>query len=221
MHVLCVFVYGRVYLCVCVCVCVQVCMCVCVCVCVCYCVHAASQAPPKTAHPMQDYATHTDDAEHSESSTTGSDSDESYQPSTTTTKQQAASQPCKTTGKRCKPQPRGKQAKSRAPVAVPAAAAAPLPPPGSYYTYAGERVLVPEWPVQQLTHSGRMCRHLGCIIRQVLTDPPAGLPALGVRGHGLTEWGKEVLLRVMARVASVKKRSPDAYAQVRETHACE
>ncbi len=98
------------------------------------------------------------------------------------------------------------------------ARAAPLPPPGSYYEYAGQRVLVPEWPLKKLANNKAMSPALARIIRQVLThDPPIGQHAMGKgRGRlGLSEWGKEVLLRVKAKICALEATEPTAYSEVR------
>ncbi len=66
--------------------------------------------------------------------------------------------------------------------AAPAASPAPLPPPGSYYEYAGERVLVPQWPEQGVRDPKLIAIPLAEIIRCVLlSERPEGKPAMGMK----------------------------------------
>ncbi len=98
------------------------------------------------------------------------------------------------------------------------AQSAPLPPPGSYYEFAGQRVLVPEWPLVRLSSKLQLSTSFVQVIRQsLLEDAPPGEPSLGTRGgnRGLSEWGKEMLLRIKARLAHIERNSPTTYAEVR------
>ncbi len=94
---------------------------------------------------------------------------------------------------------------------------APLPPTGSYYTYAGQRVLVPEWPLIKLRNNKAMSRNLSVLLRQVWTeDAPPGIPELGRKWGktGLSEWGKEMLLRIKAKVSALETSEPTRYREV-------
>ncbi len=98
------------------------------------------------------------------------------------------------------------------------AASAPLPPPGSYYEYAGQRVLVPAWPVIKLRSSKAVSSSLSAVLKQAWNeDAPPGERALALKGssRGLTDWGKEMLLRMKARVAALETTEPAKYAEVR------
>ncbi len=88
--------------------------------------------------------------------------------------------------------------------------------PGTTYKYAGESVTVPQWPQQPLGVSQVPARHLTDIINEVLSSvSPAGGPSLRRGGgRGLSSWGKEVLLRVMAKVKALQKSDPGAYEKV-------
>lgn len=101
-----------------------------------------------------------------------------------------------------------------------AAVAVPLPPPGSYYEYAGQRVLVPDWPDAPARVPQQISPVLGTLVRSLLArEAPRGKPDLYVHSSGrggLTEWGKEVLLRVKARVFVLQTSDPEAYADVSE-----
>ncbi len=96
----------------------------------------------------------------------------------------------------------------------------PLPPPGSYYEYAGQRVLVPEWPAKYVTNNEVLNRNLAHLIRKALTDEkPLGIPEIGGRGPnhgGLSEWGKEVMLRVKAKIQALEKTDRVVYTEVRQ-----
>lgn len=91
----------------------------------------------------------------------------------------------------------------------------PLPPPGAYYEYAGQRVLVPEWP-STMTHSDQyISTTLSLIIRQALADGRAmGLAALCDGGRTLTEWGKELMLRVKAKAHALETFDAMLYGEV-------
>ncbi len=92
-----------------------------------------------------------------------------------------------------------------------------LPPPGSYYEYAGQRVLVPEWPEVQATDGQDIGPALSEVLCQVLLhERPTGTSGMGKRGRGkgLSEWGKEVLLRIMAKVYALRQSDPEAYWKV-------
>ncbi len=102
-------------------------------------------------------------------------------------------------------------------LAAPAPAGDPLPPPGSYYEYAGQRVLVPEWPKAYTKNNRVVSPNLVAVIKQALTsEAPVGKPNLqSAKVDGLTEWGKEVVLRVRAKVAALKDSRPTTYTEVR------
>ncbi len=107
-------------------------------------------------------------------------------------------------------------APSDAPVAL---ASKPLPPPGLYYTYAGQRVRVPKWPARPVPVSQQISAHLGAIIGRVLSMPAACSSTSLCDGYGgglkgLSVYGKEVLLRVKALVDSLKQSDPDTYSKV-------
>ncbi len=102
------------------------------------------------------------------------------------------------------------------PKAAAADATGPLPPTGSYYEYAGQRVLVPEWPERGVNHSQAISSHLSGIVRQVLSQQALRDKAFGAKI--LTEWAKEMLLRVKCSVAALETSDPEAYAEVGTEH---
>ncbi len=135
-----------------------------------------------------------------------------------------AARPAKAAGKAVDSPPPAAAAAAAPPPRRKAAAAAakptaPLPPPGSYYEYAGQRVLVPEWPRKKTDIKRAISKHLGALIGTVLSEAPAlSQPGLGFKGsqsiRGLSEWGKEVLLKVRALLSALEKSDPKAYADV-------
>lgn len=101
--------------------------------------------------------------------------------------------------------------------ALEAPAQAPLPPTGSYYEYAGQRVLVPQWPSVPLRNPQEINHTFSLLIRATITEFPSQGTGLG-RGRGfrgLSDWGKELFLRVKAKVAALETTDPLSYAEVR------
>lgn len=98
----------------------------------------------------------------------------------------------------------------------PAVEAAPLPPPGSYYEHAGQRVLVPEWPEYPVRSLQQISSTLSLLIKQAVTDKPAsGALFTSKGGEELTDWGKGVLLKVKAKVQALAMYGPTLHAEVR------
>ncbi len=187
-----------------------------------------------------------DDATSSDSPTSDTDTDESYKPPTTKQAQQPAlpkGKPNARPGRlrsasplpaapvsiaympaqrrRSQGGPAADATAVQGPSQAPATSSS-VPPPGSYYEYAGQRVLVPEWPEKGVRIPLQISCGMAAIIRCVLTnEAPKGEPVLSGKDgeRGLTDWGKEVMLRIRAKLAALEKTDPQAWAEVSK-HIC-
>ncbi len=166
--------------------------------------------------PTRDKADRHTARDESSSSSTASDNDS---PSSTHDSDSAQPPPAKQARAAAK---RGKRA-ARATVDPAAATATQLPPPGSYYEYAGQRVLVPEWPNTKVYGSETLNDTLEALVQQVWReDAPPGRAALGKRYHRLlTDWGREFFLRLKARISALKETDPTRHAEVRSMCGCD
>ncbi len=99
--------------------------------------------------------------------------------------------------------------------------ASSLPPPGSYYEYAGQRVLVPQWPTKLVRTKHPVGPYLAPLICQVLADQhPNSAADMSVKGQqGLSDYGKETVLKIRATIAALEAADAAAYAEVRQIAA--
>lgn len=92
-----------------------------------------------------------------------------------------------------------------------------IPKMGEYYEYYNTRVLVPAWPVGIFPGDAMIIsKHLVRVICDVLTiEAPSGQLMPGIGSAGLTNAGKEILLRIKAKVQRLQITYPLKYAEVR------